>query len=844
MNNLSVLTRQAFEQWWQSYGDTNNRVLRYCQLLLMTSILFLSLTSAGIQQLLWRNMEQLLGADLVISHSSAIPAEQLKPLAAMSLKSSASQLMDITLTHHSQWQPVQLKVVDSAYPLRGTLRVTHEVGGIEVRANELPAADEIWLDSRTFAALQVNIGDYLTVAGQRLRVAAILTHEPDRLMEGHSVDHRALVSASVSLNQFFANTEAMYRYSFEVETVNLTNAIRWANANLGYTQVLHASSGHPLANFWKRVENFFGLVMVVLFFMAAITFSLSGKRQLEQQLFRFSLFLSFGMSRRSGIFIWCGQWLIGFVTSVVAATSVAYCAYALVLNKFAGHFALLDLSKSTELSSGLFASLPAMPWFAWGKAVALLAVLLLLFQAPFWLKLFRTSPAILLKKSFEGQSPLIVWLFNTLVISLLAFFYSDNPLLTSMTLSGLAASLVLMAVVTWLFLSFGEKITLARSSLLVFCLGLMKQRMSSKATQIMGLGLCITLMLFSFGLMRDFSSMLQRYTRTHDGNLMISQVSQAQVPRLQDWADVNQANILVLKPYYYAKLERINGLTLSDAIKYPSEASATVQKPVRLHTTNALPANNTVESGEFWNPGLGALGDISVESEVMMDLGLSLGDTLQFRLGKQRFTFTIRASHVFKAGRDSVTFWFQVPQSVAAEVAQAPMFMGSMELPDNAWPQLAELWREMPTLKMLTLKEIAERFDNILRLMQLTLTLFSALILLLSLLVVVSTIQGFQAQDKTRNGLMLSFGMSKRECVRLVAWEWLVTGLIASTSAIIGTVLIGHLMYQSQFSMQYQVDWFWLLSVTAITVLGAIALGLVFSRESLKVSIRQLLHEA
>lgn len=841
MANLSILLQQSVEQWWQSYADTNSRVLRYCQILLMTSILFLSLTSAGIQQLLWRNMEQLLGADLVISHQQPLAESALSQLAQFSERTSVSKLTDITLAHGEKWQPVQLKVVDSAYPLRGSVQTASGLGEPSMNVQALPRHDEIWLDSRTFTALDVAIGDVISVAGAALRVTAIITHEPDRLMEGHSVAHRALISTAAFNQHMLTETNVTYRYSFEIAEHTLPTAVAWANNALAHTQVLHASSGHPLASFWQRVENFFGLVMVALFFMAAITFSLSGKRQLAQQLFRFSVFLSVGVTRQQAIFIWSMQWLIGFIVNVMIASGIAYLSYRAMLQVFAAHFGLA-LPTTTELS--LIGTLPPMPWRVWGQSVVLLAVLLLLFQAPFWMKLFQTSPASLLKKSVEGQRTSVIWLFNTTVICLLAFVYSDNPLLTSMILAGLVTSLLLMAAITWLLLSFGEKLSESHSGLVVFCIGLMKQRMSSKATQIMGLGLCLTLMLFSFGLMRDFSDMLQRYTRTHDGNVMIAQVSQPQVAGLQQWAARHDAEILVLKPFYYAQLERINGKTVAEAITYPSESSATIKKPIRLHTSAALPQNNRLVSGEFWRADHSLPDQISVESEVMMDLGLALGDTLQFRVDEQRFQFEISATHAFQSGAGSVTFWFQVPKVLQTLVNQPPMFMGSMELAESAWPHLASLWQTMPTLKMVTLKEITQRFDNTLALLQITLAIFASLILLLSLLVIVATIQGFEKQDKMRNGLMLSFGLSTSECIRLVAWEWIITGVIASISAIIGTVLIGHLMYQSQFSMHYQVDWPWLGFITGITVMASVSLGLLFSRGSLQVSIRQLLDEA
>lgn len=825
------LLHQAGQQWWQSYGNTDNRILRYCQILLMTVIICLGITSAGIQQALQHNMAQLLGADLIISHDHGLQDDALTQLSDLSSKQSLSKLIDATLTYQEHWQAVQIKVVDDAYPLRGEVLLTEELGGKTFPANSIPAAGEIWLDSRTFSTLKLQLQDTITLAGERFVVSAIITHEPDRLLEGHSVAHRAMIGTSATTDLLFADAQSTYRYGFEFDNSNKSQAIDWASQHLAHTTILHEEKGHPLARFWERVENFFGLVMVMLFFMAAITFSLVGKRHLEKQLFRFSLFLSFGITRKNAVLIWFGEWWLNFLVNIAIASAIAIGVAFVAMSSFASHL---------QLGADIAASFDGAAWL---KAVALLAVLLVIFQIPFWLKLFQVSPAALLKNKFVSQEQGLVWVFNGLVICLLTLFYADNPLLTAMTLSALAATLLLMCIGTWLVLTLTEKVNRRFSSLFGFTLSLMKQRLSSKATQIMGLGLCMTLMLFSFGLMKDFSNVLGQYTRSHDGNLMISQATGAQVERLQDWAQVHGAEIISAKPYYRAKLRSINNEPLATAIPYASESATRMERPIRLHTTEALPANNRTVSGTFWTAQNGEVGDISVEEEVMTDLNLEIGDRLTFGIGEQLFDFTIRAAHVYRPGNGSITFWFQTPTYINEQIISEPLFMGSMELPQQAWPILADLWRDMPTLEMVTLKEMTERFDATLNLVQMALAIFSGLILCLSVLVIAATVQGFLERDTARNGLILSFGLNKQQCIKIVAYEWLVTGLIASLGSISGTLLIGNLMYQSQFSLTYTIDWVWLLSVTAITTSIVILLGLLFSRDSLKVSIRQLLAE-
>ncbi|MBE1302271.1 MAG: FtsX-like permease family protein [Alteromonadaceae bacterium] len=836
ISNRSLLSF-AVKKWLSEYREQDNSILRLCTIVLITVILCLTISSAGIQQRLQQNFDQLLGADLVISHSTPLPEKELIHLRALANETSYAQLVNVTLTNDEHWHAAQIKLVDEHYPLRGSLKVSADIGAAASDKNEPPIADTIWLDSRLYSALQLDTGAVLTIAETKLTVAGVLLHEPDRLLEGHSVAARGLVHMDSPLSQAFTGSPTTHRYSFNLSKNKLNDAITWAEQQLPHADILHSGSGHPLASFWQRTENFLGLVMVVLFFMAAITFHLAGRRQQQKQQYRLTLLFTMGLNNKQVWYMAIFDWMLDLAHSAIVATPLAIVGYILAMQQFD---AFMQLNQQYI----------SFPHAALLQSFGLVTVLLFIFQLPAWLNVSNISPSLLLKQGIHSQSSTLSWVFSGLAIALLAAFYSDNPLLTSITLTGLIISVIVMWAATWTVLIATEKLSRSGHGLFVFSIELMRQRLNSKATQIMGLGLCLTLMLFSFGLMKDFSNVLQQYTRSHDGNLLISQASQPQVHHLEQWAQDNHAQVVTMKPYHNAKLIEINGQPFAEAIAHPSEASARLKKPIRLHVTDSLPSNNRVVNGHFWNPesvtSVPANGQyhISVEQEVMTDMGFSIGDELTFLLNEELKTFSITASHVYQGGRGSITFWFQTPTLLNEHLPKSPLYMGSMEIPDGAWATLAHLWKRLPTLRMVTLQELTARFDQTLKLLQSVLSIFSGLILFMSILVMAASVQGHNQSDKAKNGLLLGFGLSKKQCLRLVIYEWLVTALIVGIGSLAGTIAIGHLMYQSQFSMPYQANWLWLTGIIALSTALIVALGAIFNRMSLRISVRELLQES
>lgn len=826
MSRASTILALAWQGFRQYYVCSDNRLLRRIQFCLIFTIGLLSFTIASVDRYLSDNLEQMLGADLVISQQYPMNTRNLSKLSVDSSALSVNRITKVTLTNKNRWQAVQLKIVDQHYPIQGQVALSSSLGG-EIHYQQTgPEQNEIWLDQRAIQALGLKIGDSITIAEQSFNVSQVILHEPDRLLEGHSVAMRAMISESGSSPSFLKKDTSQYRYLMNARPKSLATLINWAERDLPGASVLHRRSGHPLATFWKRVENFLGLSTVLLFLMGAIAISLASANQIERQTRHVAICMSMGASRWQASTINIVQWLLNFVASLLPALASAYLAQYFVLTHLEAQF------------SGIQPSFNLTVLF---NILLIMFLLLISLQIPNWTVLLRTSVSQLVQHKKPVKNTFLQVLWSTMSLLGLTLYFSDNWLLTSLTFMSLGATILLVLLLSGLVLLSGYYWSTKNTGLLSFCFYLLKQRVLVKSAQILGLSLCATILLFTLMLMKDIGQTMQKYTRVNDGNLMITQMQKQFTPQLTRWAEETGSKIMVAKPYLLSQLTHINDKAIDMFSPQPSETKAVLQKPVRVHWSEQIPQNNQLVKGLWWLESEENWQQISVEQEVMTDLGLTLGDRLRFALADENVEFSIVASHVFKPGFGSVTFWFQIPPRGVQALDTQHFVMGSLEVTPEGWDKVAALWQEIPGLRALSLKELTERFDRTLASITKLVVGFSVLITALSLLVIIAAVKANEQSDRVKNGLLLSFGLSKRAVVRLMLFEWSITAFIAGIGAIGGTWLAGTLIYQSQFNLVYTPDAFW-SSITLLSIFVVVCFaGWLSSRHSSKTTVRALL---
>jgi len=816
----------AWYYFTQEYRQPHQRLLRWVQAILMVFIVTLSLSSNTIQKYLQGNLQNLLGADAVLTQKDTLTTDQFTSLANFSDNVVKTMQISATLTFNDKWQRSKLKAVGSDYPLQGKLLTSTSLQSSATVTTGGPTAGNIWLDSRLFASLTISIGDAISIGEQAFIVSRVLVHEPDRLMEGHNVSMRAIINVNDMEKLAFPTDLIQYRYLITASKLQIQQLIAWQQADLPAAEIHHKNGSHPLASFWQRTENFLGLASIILFFMAAIAIEQIAQVHLKKEQYFSAICMSLGASKATGLQLSLLKWLINIMLLIPVVAILSGLFHWLIVEWLSETFT--EISWQLEL------------WLT-VKTIATCALLFAVFHSPVWLTLWQTSVAKLIHQNQKSISLAFIKLCALVVLILVAVKYSDNGLLTLMLVGSISITITLMVAISWAVLSLGEKATQQFSGLIPFTLFMMKQRLLSKSTQILGIGLSTFLLLFTLMLLKDLGDTMVSYQRTHDGNVMVSQANQQQMKAIAQWSQEHNISLRQTKPYFYAKVVKINDQALNEFTQKPSDSLATLSNAIRLHWSETLPENNRLVQGEWWQKETKNWQQISLEEEVMTDLGLSLGDKLTFIIHQQSYTFTITASHAYKPGAGSITFWVQMPQAAVQHINAPHYNMASLELNEGQWPLLSQLWENYPTIRIVSLQELTKQFDNILAMITKVISGFAVMIILLAIIVILSSINALEGKEKKKNSVIMSFGFLKSTCLQLNIIEWLITALIIAIGAIAGTYLTGALIYQSQFSLSYQPDLFILVITLAIILTTVTLLGVYASRHSLKSSVKQLM---
>ncbi|UTW55709.1 ABC transporter permease [Kordiimonas sp. SCSIO 12610] len=815
----------AIENSWRDLKNSDGRISFATQAALLFFLITLSLSSHSIQEYLKTNLDQMLGSDMVLENHGTLAHYHETALGNIADVVSKTALSDVTLTHENNWARVQLKQVDDFYPVQGSLQIATAPTALAQSVTQGPKADEIWLGPRLAAKLSAQVGDTLILGGTDLTISAILLHEPDRLMEGHSVAMRAMIHSNSGHELDTSNLRLRYLISADASEQEYIET--WVSDNIAGAKLIKKYGGvHPLAGFWKRTENFLGLASVILFFMGAVALDMTNRRWLAKMRYRLALYNSFGTHLHTGISIILSSWFFNFLLASIAGTVFAWLAHLMIIAELQAYFPNITAVWSNRGVT---------------QTIALVFLLLLALKTPSFIQLRHTSLLSLIRNSAENS---FVWqrlLWGLISVTTLAAAYSDNWLLTAMTLIAIFAALVLMTMLTWCIIRLGDKFGQSRSGLLPFVFFIMRRRLFAKSSQIMGLGLCGLLVLFTLMLMRDLGGMLENYSRTHDGNLIISEAQENQLPAIKNWAKNTDSQIRALRPFVSAQLIEVNGSALNDYMQKPSDTLAVLQDPIRLSWTDETPRNNQLMGGTWWEQDTPRWQQISTEPEVMTDMGFNYGDELTYMINGRRYTFTLVASHAYKSGGGSITFWFQVPFAAITHIDAPTRYMGSMELPDDAWGSLSALWQRFPTLSLVPLKELTDRFDDTLGIVSKVTNGYAVMILLLALFVLAASVSGYRADDALKNGLLLSMGLKKKDCLKLNFYDWAITAIIAAVGAISGTWIAGILIYEEQFSLPYNPDILWVLGTVIAMVSIVCLVGYMACRQSLQISVRDLL---
>lgn len=850
----ATLIRVALRLLWRDWRGGELRLLLLAMIMAVTSVSGIALFTDRLERALLQESANMLAADRIMSAREQPPRELLTQAQAQGLQ-TAEYIAFASMAFSDQGNLlVSAKAVSDAYPLRGSLQVADQVFGEPyISPQGGPARGEVWLESRAFSSLDIDIGDTVYVGESEFTAARVLVLEPDR-QQGGMMDNagpRLLLHLDdvPATNVIQPGSRVSYRYLFAGDQRSLDSYTSWVREQYEGRYRLRdvREESAEVSEALARGENFLLLGSLFAVLLAGVAIALTARRYSERHFDYAAILKTLGCTSSQISAIYFCILLVLLVLAIVIGSALGW-----VL-----HEGILRL-----LQSVIPVALPeasGMP-FAVGALTALIC--LFAFALPPLLALKHTSPLRVLRKDIADAplSTTLPYVFGVAGGLLLILWYSQDLLITSILVAGVFCVAIVLSMLSWLLLRTGTAAGMRAGSAWMLAMSAVRRRRRQSVLQVLVFSLTI-MCLLTLGLLRtdliaDWQAQLPENTPNH----FMMNITDDQVAGMQDYF---QQNALQANPFYpmmSAGLLQVNGQpaplpwdddgqgvqgsvterSADEALPEPDagESSADDNRPQRVENrqvtyTSELPPDNEVVAGNWWGNELRP-NEVSVEIDYAERLGLQLGDQLLFRLGQNEVAVTVTSFRTVRWDNMQPNFFFIFSPGTLEFLGAT--YLSTLLLEGEQKMLLNDLLRTYPTIVVLEVDALIEQIQNIIAQVSSAVELIAALVLVAGALVLLACVNATLDERFRENAMLRTLGAGRKLILSSLLIEFAFIGLLAGVIATLGAeVSVYYLqvqVFQQEFSPHY---WVWFAGPIAGTLIIA-GLGVSATRRVVNTS--------
>ncbi len=736
---------------------------------------------------------ELLAADLAIAAHDPLAADKRAHAQALGLRTTEFIALRSVALAADATQLVEIKAVTHGYPLRGALRIAERAFAPDQSVDRLPDAGTVWVETRLLQLLNVGVGDTLQLGNAPLRIAALLTFEPDRGGDAFSVAPRVLMRAEdlPATGLLQPGSRAEYRLLAAGEAAKVREFRAWLKPRLAPGEnLLTVEEGRPeLRTALERAERFLGLAALLSVLLAGVAVAAAARRYSERHLDATAVLRCFGATQ-------------GLIVRVFAIEMLALAVAASLGGAALGFVAQEGLTRI--LGELLLTELPLPSWQPLLPGLATGLITLLGFALPPLAVLRNVSPLRVLRRDLGPLPPPGWFLYGTVAaaIAALVFWQAQDSRLAAIVLAGAAATVAVLGGAAAGLVKLVSPLRARVGIAWRFGLANIARRSRASSVQIMALGVGIMVLVLLAVVRADLLDAWRGRLPANAPNHFLINIQADQVQAVQDFFRTRGVETPGLYPMVRARLTAINGQPVAADRYRELRAQRLVTREFNLSWAAQPQTDNRIVAGRWWQPNERGSRVISVEQELAKTLGLKLGDVLSFNVSGTDVALEVTSLRKVKWDSFQVNFFTVLPPGVLED--QPAQWITSLYLAPSDKAVLTELVRAFSNVTVIDVDALMVRVRALMDRVSAALEYVFLFALAAGLAVLYAAIASTHDQRRYETALLRTLGARREHLLRGLAAEFVTLGAAAGLLAGLAATLIAYVLGMYVFEVGFR----------------------------------------
>ena len=672
------------------------------------------------------------------------------------------------------------------------------------------------MDAALLSALELQVGDTLLLGDASLRIAQVITAEPDRGGGFMSFAPRVMIHAQDLAVTGLVQPASRITWRLAVAGEDAQTVARyaaWAQAQIGEgrragLRLESLDNGSPeMRRTLERGEKFLSLVALLAALLSAVAVALAARAFAQGHLDVAAMLRVLGLPQRR----------------IAAAYALEFAVVGLLASLLGVALGWGVHHAFVWLLAGLVADgLPPPNLWPVGFGVGMGMTLLLAFGLPPVLQLAQVPPLRVLRRDVGAIKPLSAGVLGVGVLGFgaLLMVVSRDPRLGGIAVGGFAAAALLFAALAWVAVWLLRRLVRENAAprWLILATRQLAARPGYAVVQVSSLAVGLLALVLLVLLRTDLVSSWRQATPAHAPNRFVINIMPDQAQAFR--SHLEQAGVQGYDwfPMIRGRLVEVNGQTVRPENYTDDRAQRMLDREFNLSNALAMPDKNTVTAGQWV---AGEADGASVEDGIAQTLGLHLGDTLVFDIGGVRHSARLTSLRKVDWGSMRANFFIMFPVASVPDVPTT--YMAAYRAPAQAGFDNA-LLRQFPNITNVdldsTIAQVQRVLDQVIRAVE----FLFAFTLAAGLVVLFAAVTATREERAREYAIMRALGAQSRLLRQVQRAELAGVGLLAGFLASCVAMLVGWALARWVFEFAWTAVWWVPLAgalAGAVLALGA-----------------------